>query len=93
MKVVAQTTLCQAIQSRRVDWAAKRCGCTKAHVVNQNDDDIGRTLRRLHLEERRRFNIAYIQLFEFGWVGLGKRQVRAVYLVGLHTDRCGQKSS
>ena len=91
--VVAQTALRQTIQRRRVDRTAKRCRRTKAHIVNQNDDDVGRTLGRFYLEKRGCLDVTHIELFVFGWVRFCKWQMRSVYLVGLHADRCDQKGS
>ena len=89
--VIAQTTFSQSIQRRCIDWATKRGGRTKTDVVNQNDDDVGRTLGRLNSEQGWRLDVAHVQLLEFGWVRLSKWQVCAIYLIGLQAGRCGNK--
>ena len=50
--------------------AAERARVAEADVVDQKDDDVGRALRRLHLEPRRRLGIARVELGGVRIVGL-----------------------
>ena len=56
----------------------KVLGVAEADVVDQEDDDVGRALRRLHLEARRRLGVARVELGLAGIVGLRNRKHRAI---------------
>ena len=50
--VVFQATGRQKLCRRRVTWAAEGTGCTKAHIVKQDDQDVGRTFGRTQWRDR-----------------------------------------
>ena len=58
--------------------AAERARVAEADVVDQEDDDVRRALRRLHLEARRRLGVARVELGGQRVVRLRDRQHRAV---------------
>ena len=60
--VVAQPGLGQTVQRRHLDRSAEGRCVAEAHVVEQDDDHVGRTFRRLHLEPRWRFRVLRIEL-------------------------------
>jgi hypothetical protein len=76
--VVTQALLGQRVQRLCPDRAAERAGGTETQVVDQDDHDVGRAIRRFHLEARRRLCIARVQLLVGRSSGLGHRQHGAV---------------
>ena len=60
--VKAQAVFCQLRKGRRLDRATEGLCGTKANVVDQYDDHIGRAFRRRNIKRRRRRHITRIQL-------------------------------
>ena len=76
--VKAQAVFCQLRKGRRLDRAAKGLCGTKADVVDQYDDHIGRALGGLNAEGRRRRDVARVQLGNgrgFRWLNRERRAI------------------
>ena len=95
--VVAQPGLGQTIQRRHLDRPAERRYVAEAHVVEQDDDDVGCAFRRLHLEPRRSFGVARIKLGDRRIRRLGNRQHCPVKLIrgrrGVALTGCAERRS
>ena len=72
--VITKASRCQLIQRWHFARATKRARLSEADVIEQNNDDIRRSLRRLNLKARRRLRIARIELSDSWWLRLGDRQ-------------------
>ena len=72
--VVAQSCVGNLVEGRGRDRSAERAGPGETEVVDQNDQHIGGTLRRFHLEARRRCRITHVELGIQGRIRLRKRK-------------------
>ena len=84
--VVAQPLLRQAIGGRHVHRPAESARDAEAHVVDQDEQHVGRALGRLHLEARRRRGVADVELRDRRIARLRDRQHGAV-----HRRRCRRR--
>ncbi len=100
--VVLQTTTSEPFQCRHLYRTTEGTGLTKSHVVDQNDQHIGGTSRRFHLELWRSLNIASIKFRDERWDRFGDWQVCPINRRGLsraERDRktkchhCGHQSA
>src|SRR4051794_40656924 len=72
--VVAKSLVGQRIEGRHVDRTAEGARLAEAHIVEQNDHYIGRTLRRFYLEARWRGGVARVKGGDRRGCRLGGRQ-------------------
>ena len=83
--IVTQPIFGQPVHRRRINGSTKWGSCTEAHVIDQHNDNVRCTLRRLDAEQWRCLDIANIQLFELGGIRFCNREVRTIYFKGLCT--------
>ena len=76
--VVLEPLAGKAVERRHGNGAAERARVAEADVIDQEDDDVGRALRRLHLEPRRRLGVTRVELSGARIVGLRYGKDRSV---------------
>src|SRR5882724_4236822 len=72
--VITKASRRQLIQCWHLARTTKRAGLSEADIIEQHNDDIRRSLRRLNLKTRRRLRIARVQLRDSWWLRLGYRE-------------------
>ena len=87
--VVFESLARETIQRGHGNLAAERTRVTEPDVIDQEDDDVRRSLRRFHLEPRRRFGVACVE-FSGPWViGLRDGKDGSIRPVPSHVS-CGR---
>ncbi len=92
--VVLQAARRQLLRVRRLAGAAEGARRAEAGVVDQDDQDVGRALRRAQLLNRRELRVRILRVVgdQPGARRIGNRQVRAVYRVFvIHTFSLSSK--
>ena len=84
--VIAQAAGGQAVHRRRINGPAKRCGRSKADIINQHNNDIRCALWRLNRKQRGCLDITNVELLKLGRIRLRNGEMRAIHLEGLRTD-------
>ena len=85
--VVAKAVGGEGFGGRHVDGAAEGARHAEAHVVDEDDDDVGRAFGRLDFEARRRRGVAGVEDGAVRIVGLGDGETGAVHRVRI--GACG----
>ena len=82
---VSQPALGQLLEVRGLAGTAEHAGRAVAHVVDEDHQHIGRTLRRPHVPDRRELRVRILRVIRDQTVVLdvGNRQVRSVDVVGV----------
>ena len=81
--IVFQTDRRQFFRARRLAGPAERARRAEPGVVNQDDQDVGRALRRTELLNGREFAVRIFRIVsnQAGSLGSGDRQMRPMLLV------------
>ena len=79
--VVAQSVVGEALDRRHVNGTAERARLAESHVVDQHDEHVRGTGRRLDLEARRGCGLADVDLRDQRALGFRNRQHRPIELV------------
>ena len=81
--VVLQAARRQTFGVRRLAWAAEGARRAEARIVDQDDEDVGRALRRAQLLDRRIFRVRILRIVgdQAGSLRIGDRQMVSENLV------------
>src|SRR4030095_1931395 len=88
MKLVLSAAVrCQFAERRHLTWATKCTWLSEADIVEQDDDDVWRPIRRFHFKARACLSITNVKLSDGGPLRLGDRQHGPINLLRRQRQR------